>query len=1249
MITGMVTGDSGVAIQGATVEAYSLETQVTRRGNTDARGRYAILFVDGAGQYRMTARAIGHAPRIAILQRQGDEDRLVWNVRLATQAVQLAAINVTAGPQVTRQAQEGPTPGSSERGFNADQVSRLPVEGGDLALLASLVPGVLTVGATDTSNTAFSVAGLGTGANAQTLDGLLFGSSTIPSDGLRQTRVITSTYDVSRGQFSGGLVSSTTRAGSNMIQGSSQYQLQDQDLAVTQDSSNYSQGFTQHLLSGGLGGPIVKDRLWWFGSAQGRLRLDPTQSLLSADSADYTRLSVSPDSVTRFLSILQGLGVPPTSVQPQDNRSNQNLSALLRLDYVVSNSHTVTVRGDWRGTAQDPARLGATALPQTGGALKTGGGGLMATMTSRFGATMINTLQTYYQSSHNDGTSFTPAPAGRVQVASNLPDGSVGITTLTFGGNGNLPSAQRSKSFSGSNELSWIPGTGAHRLKVGGNFDIEQAHNVSAANQLGAFTYNSLADLENNLPALYRRTVTVSDRQSLNRRWGLYLGDVWFVKRPIQLTYGLRLEGSSFGNAPAYNAPLDAAFNRRTDYLPSETHLSPRVGFSWSIGGSGGFTGPQMGGGGFGGGPGGGGGGGGGFGGMSSADVARAMQTFKPPKLVIRGGIGEFRSQPPTFLVAQAQGATGLATSSAEITCTGAGIPTPAWNQYWLDPSTIPGACASVGPPAPGGSQIRPVTLFAPGFEASRAWRGSLTLERRLTQLFRLTVEGSFARGVAQTGYRDLNLNTTPQFTIASEGGRPVFVPASQITPISGAARFQASRVDSTYGQVIEANSQLRTASQQITAGVGGFFGPGIQMSFNYTWQHVRDQASGTGGRGGNTAGDPNIAEWAPSSFGRKHNFLLTLTYPISRSIEITTIGRLLSGTPFTPMVSGDVNADGARNDRAFIFAPGTGSAEALGMQQLLSQASGNVRSCIEGQLGLIAARNSCTGPWQGSLDFQLNWRPTQFGLNRRLTISIVTQNFLRGLDELVHSSGNAKGWGLQTQPDGNLLYVNGFNPGTSSYAYTVNERFGATYGSATAYRPPFQIGINMRMTIGPDRARQALDAMRGGGGPGAGGAGGGSGGAAFGGPGGPGGMTTADMIARIRGALPNPAGIVLAMQDSLHLDSGQVQLLTPMRDTLARHITAWLDSIRAAAGTGRTPDFMRLMPAVTPLFTSGRTEISSAVVAVKAILTDEQWANVPATLRDFNANRGFGPGFGPGQGRPEGQRPEGERARPRP
>lgn len=1217
VITGTVTGPGGQAIQDANVEATSLETQVTRRARTDARGRFTILFPDGGGQYRMTARAVGMSPRIEMLARYADEDRLVWNVRLQGGTVTLEAINVTAGPQLVR-APEGPTPGSSERALNFDQVTRIPVDNTDLALLTSLVPGVVTFGATDTTATAFSVAGLGTDANALTLDGLLFGSSSIPQEGLRQTRVVTSTYDVSRGQFSGGLIASTTRGGSNMVQGSTQYQMRDDDLAVTTDTSAYAQGFTQHVLSGGLGGPIVRDRLFAYGSLQARLRSDPQQTLVTANAADLTRLGVSPDSVARFYSILQGLGVPPLSVPPSATRSNNNLSGLVRLDYAVSNAHTLTLRGDWRGMGQDPTRLGATALPQSGGEMTTTGGGAMATLTSRFGATAINELRGYWQRNERDGSPYTNVPQGRVTVASALPDGNTGVTTLVFGGNPGLPSSASGRSLELTNEVSWMPGSGQHRLKLGAFYLAERSADFTANNQLGTFTFNSLSDLENGLAASFRRTLNVPERLSRSQRWGAYLGDVWMLTRQFQLNYGARLEGSNFSDPPPYNPAVDTAFGRRTDQLPSERHLSPRVGFSWSLGG-----GATPGGGGASGGPG--------------------FARFQPPTTVIRGGIGEFRSQPPANIVSQARGASGVGQSASDLFCAGVAtsVPTPDWPGYWNDPATIPTSCLGTTPP-PGGlpTSASAIVVMADGFEASRAWRGSLAVERRLTQLFRLTVEGSFSRGVAQAGYRDLNLDAVPRFALVEEGNRPVYVPAQAIATVSGTPQYIASRVDPAYGFVLEAYSGLRSRSEQVTVGLGGIVGRGITVQTSYTWQQARDELAGI--RSGSTAADPNVAEWARSDFERRHSFLATVTYPLSRSVEVTSILRAASGAPFTPVVAGDVNGDGSRNDRAFIFAADQASAVGQGMTRLLATASGPVRSCLERQAGSVAARNSCTGPWQTSLDFQMNWRPTLLSLNRRMTLSLVTVNFLRGLDELLHGADGAHGWGLATRPDGTLLYVTGFDSVQQRYTYDVNERFGATYGSATAVRPPFQLGLQVRVSFGPDRAQQAMDALRASGGPGGGGGPGMMGAGATGGFGMPS-FTPAEIIRRIETALPNPAGVALAMRDSLALDSSQVRLLEPVRDSLDARRRVQLDSARAVLGrrgnNPTAPQLVEMMPALRPLFEALRTEQQEAVVTVRAMLRPEQFERLPEAVR--NPGR---VGFGPGQrGGPEGQ------VRPRP
>ena len=111
IVTGVITDSAGNAIAEATVEALSLDTQISRAQHTDAHGRYTIVFPDGGGQYRMTARMIGMGAQSAVLTRQADEDRLVWSVRLAPSAVTLPT--VVARARQPGRGRELPTPGST--------------------------------------------------------------------------------------------------------------------------------------------------------------------------------------------------------------------------------------------------------------------------------------------------------------------------------------------------------------------------------------------------------------------------------------------------------------------------------------------------------------------------------------------------------------------------------------------------------------------------------------------------------------------------------------------------------------------------------------------------------------------------------------------------------------------------------------------------------------------------------------------------------------------------------------------------------------------------------------------------------------------------------------------------------------------------------------------------------------------------------------------------------------------------------
>src|SRR6476469_3774378 len=141
ILMGRISGADSQAVVGARIEATSMETGITRAKTTDADGRYTIVFPDGGGNYRLTVRAIGMEPLTRTVSRQGDEDRLVTDITMGRNAIQLATVNVRANRQRNNNDQR-PEPGSTERNLSPNLINRLPVDAGDLTALAALAPGV---------------------------------------------------------------------------------------------------------------------------------------------------------------------------------------------------------------------------------------------------------------------------------------------------------------------------------------------------------------------------------------------------------------------------------------------------------------------------------------------------------------------------------------------------------------------------------------------------------------------------------------------------------------------------------------------------------------------------------------------------------------------------------------------------------------------------------------------------------------------------------------------------------------------------------------------------------------------------------------------------------------------------------------------------------------------------------------------------------------------------------------------------
>src|SRR5207248_1570924 len=168
----------------------------------------------GPGDYIMGYALIGYVFRQFEIKRTADQDVLLADARLSV--IQLDTIVATASVQQKVNRNSGtPDVSGTERSLNTGGLP--PDVIGDLAAMAASLPGVLLVPGLDGAPDGFSVLGLGADQNSVTLNGLATGANGLPRDALISASLNTSSYDVSRGGFSGANLNVRSGSGSNFI------------------------------------------------------------------------------------------------------------------------------------------------------------------------------------------------------------------------------------------------------------------------------------------------------------------------------------------------------------------------------------------------------------------------------------------------------------------------------------------------------------------------------------------------------------------------------------------------------------------------------------------------------------------------------------------------------------------------------------------------------------------------------------------------------------------------------------------------------------------------------------------------------------------------------------------------------------------------------------------------------------------------------------------------------------------------
>ncbi len=1042
VIRGQVLGPDGQPLENTKVTATSLSGNVNRTARTDKNGRYTITFPGGEGDYFVEFSALGFAARRFEVKRTADQEILVADARLQRAAGVLDTVRVVGQRDRPERNDAAPDISGSERPVDN---SAVPADQqGDIAAMAASLPGVTLVPGQDGDPSGFSVLGLSPDQNNTTLNGMNFSGSNLPRDANVATSLVTTPYDVSRGGFSGAQFQIRSRPGSNFVARTMSLNVDAPQLQWTDRAGqSLGQQYSNVSLGGLFAGPIKPDASFYSLAYQFGRRANDLRSLLNTNAIGLQTSGVSPDSVARLLTILQGFGIPTQTSALPSSRLGEQGSFFGNVDFAPQSSSTgqavgLSFNGSWN--QQTPVSSLTSEVPAHSGDRTNWNAGLQARHNNYYGGLVLSETSFGLNRSRNYGNPYLDMPSGSVRINSDFPDGTSSIRTVSFGGNSFLNSDQTNTGTELTNQLSWFSASNKHRIK----FTTELRRDAFTLNQqtntLGSFTYNSLADLEAQLPSSFSRQLSPRIRSGSQFIGGMSLGDSYKRTDNLQIQYGVRLDGNRFSATPAFNPDLETVFGERNDRAPNHVYFSPRVGFSWSYG-----TAPQI------------------------AGFAGAV---RGPRAVIRGGIGLFQNVPNTTLISGAIDNTGLASALQQVLCAGPSTPVPDWSSYANDPSNVPTQCTDGSVFA---STVPNVTFFANDYTAPRSLRSSLNWSGPvLGNRFSGNAEVTYSRNMNQASIVDLNFSPVVQFTLPDEAQRPVFVQTSSIVPQTGSIASRDARVSQLFSRVTELRSDLKSDSRQLRLSLSpAEFSTNYNWSLSYVYSNVREQTRGFN----STVGNPLTIEWGRSAFDSRHQIQYNVGYNFFDAVRVNWFGSFRSGSPYTPVVAGDINGDGYNNDRAFIYDPAktTDPQLASQMQSLLANTTGGARDCLLRQLGTLAERNSCQGPWTSQATLSLSFNPLKFRMPQRATLSLQVGNPLGAADLLLHGNNNLRGWGQFAVPDPTLLAVRGFDAQNRRYTYDVNDRFGSTQPALTAIRAPVTVTAMMRFDLGPTRERQAL------------------------------------------------------------------------------------------------------------------------------------------------------------------------------
>ncbi|MDQ2772569.1 MAG: TonB-dependent receptor, partial [Bacteroidota bacterium] len=600
-MSGVITDKTGAGLPGATVIAIHTPTNTQYVAPTNSDGRFNIQNMRVGGPYTVKVTYVGYKD----LVREGLNLSLGQNLRF-DQKLSDATTELT---EVTISGRRDPVMNADHTGASTtiqrETIERLPTLNRSFDDFTRLTPQASGGG---------GFAGRNGGYNNVTIDGAIFNNSfglasavggqtnsqPISLDAIEQIQVSIAPYDVRQGSFTGAGINAVTRSGSNKFSGSVYTFYRNQDYVGSKVGDVTSTYPTFNLKNYGfrVGGPIIKDKLFFFLNGEEETRQDPPTGNFTANrtsaapEANSTVSRASYNDLTNLSNFLQKQYNYNPGPFESYNLRTYSRKATAKLDWNISSNHRLSIKYNYLKSYRDVPPSNSGSISNSANRSQTQFGlpffssyytinnnlnSVIAELNSTFGTRYSNNLTagiSYFRDfRESSGGSFPLVDIGDATGRSAANAGPSATNTLTSFGY---------EPFSAFNVLNsdvyqigdnFTAYLGKHNVTVGTYNELYKFSNGFAPNYYGGYAFNSLDDFyasartteapngyvldpnRNPVPASAANQAGFPNRYQLQysalpggfpfgitnaAQLGLYVQDEWSPKQNLKVSIGLR-------------------------------------------------------------------------------------------------------------------------------------------------------------------------------------------------------------------------------------------------------------------------------------------------------------------------------------------------------------------------------------------------------------------------------------------------------------------------------------------------------------------------------------------------------------------------------------------------------------------------------------------------------------------------------------------------------------------------------------